>query len=465
MDANNFYGGIRTRESGHLIGQELYMSHPKRGDVFRDRTESQYLEPRSQVKYGTKQLYAENELPGIQMNSKQHLEGIYQNIFKEQRGSTKFPNVIHKEISQELVDSKKNPMANFEKQRSNIPKGQRFFDNNEEDFEPGKLYGNSDIYNRKIYENLPTSVLKGIKQIYNDNPKTHKTDSTIEENKTHSSRRRRKSSQGNMDEPLPSNHSSKTLLPKIYSDDMDLYNPKPMTGGEINTDRLYDTVPLVAKTCVRPSIQDLESTMTHRVFDMQLHGIQGDGEEMYATVHKHGEHYHKDDNTLADENFEKYERPKLKTERRHRQGRRAVDTNSIETTSDYLEPLHTNSNETNRENMLKEQKELNYYSRSQREQRPNYLFLPSNNQDLLNPPGSDGHSQERDFRTKEYEDIEEKNNKMTRQGSDSSSSSVSYCSIQSPVDQIWNHPATPDSTSSSPIIWNFSHFYFERKVE
>lgn len=208
-------------------------------------------------------------------------------------------------------------------------------------------------------------------------------------------------------------HQSKTLLPKVYSDDTDLFNPKPMNGNQITFERNYDTFPVVTKRTTRPSLQDVEKSMVQGRLDyedkildesteLSMRGPFEDSDELYAH----------------------------KSNRRRRVTRRNK-TNIME---------DENTDDTVRK-----------VDEHQSHERPNQLSLLSSYQDLVKK------FQQSPERT-------EQNGGPVKNRRWSTSSSDSYCSIESARDNIWPRSSTPDSTSSSPIIWNFSHFYFEKKV-
>ncbi|KAI5700577.1 hypothetical protein M8J76_010570 [Diaphorina citri] len=265
---------------------------------------------------------------------------------------------------------------------------------------------------KETYENLPETIIKGLNDMYGANfrdddqyTRRHGNNSIMDADK----------------DGFASNLASKALLPKIYSDDIDLMNPKPMTGSDqFRPDRHYDTLPLVAKKSTRPSVQDMENSMTFGRFDPKA---VGDSDAMYNT------------------NGDAYERQANKSARRRRNVRRDEnDTGAFGEMSKELVKDQTGKVATKVINGAGDSAWNKIY------ERPNQLSLSSNNQDLF---------KERPKR--------EGKDRTARNRTWSTSSSDSYCSIESST-RKWNRTSTPDSTSSSPIIWNFSHFYMERKV-
>lgn len=224
-------------------------------------------------------------------------------------------------------------------------------------------------------------------------------------------------------------HHSKALLPKVYSDDTYLFNPKPMTGSnQSHLERNYDTFPVVTRRTARPSLQDLEKSMVLGLFHHEDKSVDEIAEQSYSkTIH--------DDNNLY--------------EHKSNRKRRSTKRNK----NNFLEDETILSVEIGSINLGNSEKTINVNTldRNQSYKRPNQLSLISNNQDMFK------HLEQ------PQKNIEQNDAQITRNRRGSSSSSDSYCSIESPRES-WNRPSTPDSTSSSPIIWNFSHFYLDKKV-
>ncbi|KAL1456422.1 hypothetical protein WDU94_001153 [Cyamophila willieti] len=444
MDINNYYD-VMKRGSAYWIkeAQERYVPRPRRqADVILPdgRIDSDF-DRREQIQTFGMQQMTSGDRYDIQ-KTRRDKEKLYENVNK---------NVTHIEYDERI--NLTNDGANRE-----INEGLNIFiENRPTDLRSRRQNVNDKKIqcgsreslgtDRKLYENLPSTMNNEQNELHIDPVSEY----------IYLSRRKRNNSNKKEEQSEISNHSSKVWLPKIYSDDTDLLNPKPMTGGDQDVERLYDTIPLVAKKSMRPSIQDLEKNMMNGGFDKKDQGIHNGVDEL-------GEN----GPNIEVEKLEKYERVK-KTDRRRRKERRG-DAEYIKADSDdFGREQHNGQNFDNR--IQEKDENRSKFDWDQTYQRPNELLLYSNNQDLVKQSedfqDQTGHQeyqghQRDDFRN-EREKFRNEMHQFKNDSRESSSSSASYCSIESPSTQTWNRPTTPDSTSSSPIIWNFSHFYIGRK--